>query len=98
MYLQEEFSEKALKEAETITLRDLLESPTFQSWIVSAMGNALRFRDQFKGSDSHIDEYTQFKVQRVTSEISHAQKLGLYQTTNNIIKQNKAQQLSNANR
>ena len=97
MYSTETLSSAALKDAEDITLRELLESPTFQAWAVSAIGNASRFRHQFKGTDSHLDEYLQFKIQRVINQVTHEQKVGLYQATNEIIKANKAQTQRRAN-
>ena len=97
MYSTETLSSAALKDAEDITLRELLESPTFQAWAVSALGNAGRFRHQFKGTDSHLDEYLQFKIQRVINQVTHEQKMELYQATNEIIKANKAQTKRRAN-
>ena len=97
MYSPETFTPSALKDAEDVTMRELLESPTFQAWMISALGNANRFRHQFEGSESHMDEYLQFRVQRVINQLTYEQKMSLYQATNEIIKANKAEQRSNAN-
>ena len=97
MYSPQTLTASALKDAEDVTMRELLESPTFQAWLVSAFGNANRFRHQFEGSESHLDEYLQFRVQRVINQITYAQKTALYQATNEIIKTNKAEQRANAN-
>ena len=96
MYSPETFTPSALKDAEDVTMRELLESPTFQAWMISALGNANRFRHQFEGSESHMDEYLQFRIQRIINQITYEQKMALYQATNEIIKTNKAEQRANA--
>ena len=97
MYLAQELAPEVLEAAEKITLRDLLESPAYQAWLMSALGNAHRFRLQFKGSDSHLDEYTQFRADRVFSAITSEQKQLSYEATNEIIRNNKQDRV-NANR
>ena len=77
-------------------MRELLESPTFQAWLVSARQRK-PFQTQFEGSESHLDEYLQFRVQRVINQLTYEQKMSLYQATNEIIKANKAEQRANAN-
>ena len=85
----------ALKDAEDVTMRELLESPTFrlgwsQPLVTQTVSDiSLRF-------ESHLDEYLQFRVQRVINQITYAQKTALYQATNDIIKTNKAEQRANA--
>lgn len=98
MYLKQEFAPEILEAAENITLRDLLESPAYQSWLMSALSNGSRFRLQFKDADSHLDEYTQFRVDRVLSAIPSEQKQACFDTTNLIIKNNKKERMSYAHR
>ena len=97
MYLAQELSPEVLEAAEKITLRDLLESPAYQAWLMSALGNAHRFRLKFEGSDSHIDEYIQLRADRVFSAITSEQKQLSYEATNEIIRNNKQDRV-NANR
>ena len=98
MYLKQNFAPEILEAAENITLRDLLESPAYQSWLLSALSNGSRFRLQFKDADSHLDEYTQFRVDRVLSAIPSEQKQECFDTTNLIIKNNKKERMDYARR
>ena len=94
LYRAPELAPEVLEAAEKITLRDLLESPAYQAWLMSALGNAHRFRLQFKGSDSHLDEYTQFRTDRVFSAITSEQKQLSYEATNEIIRNNKQDRIN----
>ena len=96
MYLKQDFAPEILEAAEDITLRDLLESPAYQSWLMSALSNGSRFRLQFKGADSQFDEYTQFRVDRVLAAIPSEQKQLCYSATNEIIRTNKKERRSYA--
>ena len=96
MYLKQDFAPEILEAAEDINLRDLLESPAYQSWLMSALSNGSRFRLQFKGADSQFDEYTQFRVDRVLAAIPSEQKQICYNTTNEIIRANKKERKSYA--
>ena len=98
MYLKQEFAPEILQAAENISLRDLLDSPAYQSWLMSALSNGSRFRLQFKGADSQFDEYTQFLVDRVLSAIPSEQKQLCFNATNEIIRSNKKERKSYANR
>ena len=98
MYLKQDFAPEILEAAENITLRDLLESPAYQSWLMSALSNGSRFRLQFKDADSHYDEFTQFRVDRVLAAIPSEQKQLCFNATNEIIKSNKRERMSYANR
>ena len=98
MYLKQPIAPEVLEAAEKITLRDLIDSPAYQSWLMSALSNGSRFRLQFKDADSHLDEYTQFRVDRVLSAIPSEQKQACFDTTNLIIKNNKKERMSYAHR
>ena len=98
MYLKQDFSPEILEAAENISLRDLLDSPAYQSWLMSALSNGSRFRLQFKGADSQFDEYTQFLVDRVLSAIPSEQKQLCFNATNEIIRSNKRERMSYAQR
>ena len=88
-----QLSERVLKAAEEITLRDLLDSPTAQCWIVSALGNQLRFAHLFEGSDTHMEEYLQFALNRAYMHIDKDEKQQLFEVTNTLIKSSKKEQL-----
>ena len=98
MYLKQSFSPEILEAAEKISLRDLIESPAYQSWMMSALSNGSRFRFQFKDTDTDFDTWIQFQVDRVMSAISSEQKQECFEITNTIIKNHKREKLSYANR
>ena len=98
MYLIQTFAPEILEAAEKISLREILESPAYQTWVISALSNGSRFRLQFKGSDSHLDEYTQFRVDRVLSAIPSDQKQECFEAANEIIKNNKRERKNYAQR
>ena len=89
MYLPQDLPEAALTAAEEITLRDLLESPSHQAWLLSALGNAAKFSNDFKGAESHLDEYLQFKAHKVFAEVPYEQRMASFQATNTLIRNHK---------
>ena len=97
MYLPQDLPEAALAAAEEITLRDLLESPSHQAWLLSALGNAAKFSNDFKGAESHLDEYLQFKTHKVFAEVPYEQRMASFLATNTLIKNHKLS-ANNANR
>ena len=97
MYLPQDLPEAALTAAEEITLRDLLESPSHQAWLLSALGNAAKFSNDFKGAESHLDEYLQFKAHKVFAEVPYEQRMASFQATNTLIRNHKISS-NNANR
>ena len=98
MYLKQTIAPEILEAAEKISLRDLLDSPAYQSWLVSALSNGSRFRLQFKDTDADFDTWVQFQVDRVMSAIASEQKQECFETTNEIIKNNKRERKSYAQR
>ena len=98
MYIKETFSPEILEAAEKITLRDLLDSSAYQAWTISALANGSRFRLQFKDADTSADTWIQFLVDRVVTGIPSEQRQECFEVTNTIIKNNKRERLSYANR
>ena len=98
MYLKQSIAPEILEAAEKISLRDLLDSPAYQSWLISALSNGSRFRFQFKGADSESDTWVQFKVDAVLSAIPSELKQECFDTTNLVIKNNKRERKNYAQR
>ena len=98
LYLKQSFSPEILEAAEKISLRDLIESPAYQSWLMSALSNGSRFRFQFKDTDTDFDTWIQFQVDRVMSAIPSEQKQECFEITNTIIKNHKKEKMSYAKR
>ena len=86
MYKKIEIEEHILEQAEKITLRDLLDSPAAQAWVVSALGNIARFRTQFEGHDTERDEYLQFLISKVGQQMGYQDRSDCYHTTGAIIR------------
>ena len=86
MYIKQSIAPEVLEAAEKISLRDLLDSPAYQSWLFSALSNGSRFRFQFKDTDSDFDAWIQFQVDRVLAAVPSEQKQECYQAINSIIK------------
>jgi hypothetical protein len=93
-YKPVDLPEQMLKDAESISLRELLESPSAQAWIVSALANCARHAHNFEGHDSHMDEYLQFRARKLVNQINHDDKMYLFTTTSDLIKQSKRADLS----
>ena len=98
MYSKQDFAPEILKAAENISLRDLLESPAYQSWMISALSNGSRFRLQFQGADSDFDSWTQFQVDRALAGIPSEQKQICFDSINEIIKNNRRERMNYAKR
>ena len=98
MYLKQPIAPEVLEAAEKITLRDLIDSPAYQSWLMSALSNGSRFRFQFKDTDTDFDTWIQFQVDRVMAAIPSEQKQECFEITNTIIKNHKKEKMSYAKR
>ena len=94
MYLKQSIAPEILEAAEKISLRDLLDSPTYQSWLISALSNGSRFRFRFKDTDTHFDTWIQFQVDSVMAAIPSEQKQECFEIANTIIKNHKKEKLS----
>ena len=98
MYLKQSIAPEVLEAAEKISLRDLLDSPAYQSWLLSALSNGSRFRFQFKDTDTHFDTWIQFQVDSVMAAIPSEQKQECFEIANTIIKNHKKEKMSYAKR
>ena len=98
MYLKQNIAPEVLEAAEKISLRDLLDSPAYQNWVVSALSNGSRFRFQFKDTDSDFDSWIQFQVDRVMAAIPSDQKQECFDTANLIIRESKKERKAYAKR
>ena len=98
MYLKQPIAPEVLEAAEKVSLRDLLDSPAYQSWLMSALSNGSRFRFQFKDTDTDFDTWIQFQVDRVMSAIPSEQKQECFDITNLVIKNHKRERQNYAQR
>ncbi|MFZ9095538.1 MAG: hypothetical protein ACO22O_12420 [bacterium] len=89
-----EIPETVLTAASNINLRDLLESPTFQAWLVSAVSNALGAANATSSSANDDDQYLQFKLHQMMRAIPYETRRECFGTTSRLIRERKAQRMA----
>lgn len=67
----EAIPENVLAASENIHLRDLLDSPTFRPWIVSAISNAVRASFASDEPAVEDDQFLQFKMHQMMRAIPY---------------------------
>ena len=90
--------EKVLVASENILLRDLLESPTFCYWAISAISNALQAGRCNCEELNEDDEFLQFKVSKIFNAIPVETKRACYKETATQVNNNKNARAETAQR
>ena len=80
-------SEEVLKAAEEITLADLLESPSFSPWLVSAIGNAIRLYTWIDGTDALQDKKLRFEMFEIFNSIPNEDRRACFQAVKTLVHQ-----------
>jgi len=78
-----------LAAAEKILLRDLLDSPTFQPWIVSALANGLNLAHRTGAEPDEDDQFLQFKLNQMVRAIPYEQRRHCFDETARMIRERK---------
>lgn len=60
-----------LANAERLSLRDLLDSPAFQCFLVSAIGNGLQNSHKFADVSDERDEFVMFRLDQIFKSIPY---------------------------
>jgi len=82
--------ENVLAGSEKILLRDLLDSPTFRPWIVSALCNGVNTAyDLGLSLDNEDDQFLQFKLKQMTRAIPYEARRECFDTTARLIRERK---------
>ena len=63
--------DNVLANAERLSLRDLLDSPAFQSFLVSAIGNGLQNSHKFADVTDERDEFLMFRLDQIFKSIPY---------------------------
>ena len=63
------FSEPVLTAASRLTLKDLLDSPSFQCFLVSAVGNGLQSFSKYSDVTDERDEFLMFRLDQIFRNI-----------------------------
>ena len=82
--------ENVLAASANIQLRDLLESPTFQPWLVSAVSNALNAAPSTNGDANDDDQFLQFKLHQMLRAIPYESRRECFGTTARLIRERKS--------
>ena len=73
-----EFPDSILERANTITLKELLDSPISQCWIISALTNASRHHIFHPEDMTPQDEVLGFKLTKLLEQIPHEERRELF--------------------
>jgi hypothetical protein len=82
-------SEEVLKAAKEITLAELLESPSYSSWLISAFGNANRLFHHIEGTDARQDKRLRFEIYEIFNMIPDTDRKACFSTVRDLVWQAK---------
>jgi hypothetical protein len=63
--------DNVLVNAERLSLRDLLDSPPFQAFMVSAISNSLQSMEKFADVSDERDEFLMFRLNQILRSIPY---------------------------
>ena len=79
-----ELPQDVIKAAEDILLSDLLKSPTFRPFTLSALGNSLRAQSKNTSTDED-DEFFQFKVRKIFQAVPPETKFNYWKAVRELM-------------
>ena len=90
-----DFPAELLKRAEQITLKDLLDTPFTQAWIISAISNAQHYSNNYavEGSDDKL----LFELFSLVRKLPRNELQTLFQQTTYLLKKNREERENNPN-
>lgn len=78
-----------LEKADRISLKDLLKSPTFQCFVVSAVGNGVRNAHAFSEITDETDEFLQFRMHQLMGAIPYETRRACFDEVGRIFRERK---------
>ena len=81
--------ESVLEKADRVTLKDLLKSPTFQCFVVSAVGNGVRNAHLFSEVINEADEFLQFRMHQLMGAIPYETRRACFDEVGRIFRERK---------
>ena len=81
--------ESVLEKADRVTLKDLLKSPTFQCFVVSAVGNGVRNAHLFTEVIDEADEFLQFRMHQLMGAIPYETRRACFDEVGRIFRERK---------
>ncbi len=92
MYKKIQLPPEVLEAASEMTVADLLDSPTAQVWIISALGNVPRFHQNFETKGvTKQDAFLRFIIQSIQESIPVKLRHKAYAVTCELIRERKDQ-------
>jgi len=86
---QNALPDKVLDASEKILLRDLLESPTFGAWLISAISNGLSTAELTCVPADDNDQYLQFRLHQILRAIPYETRRECFDVTGRLIRARK---------
>ena len=81
--------EGALSSADRLTLKDLLDSPSFQCFVVSALGNGIQHAHKFSEVMDEKDEFLQFRLHQLMNSIPYETRRACFDEVGRIFRERK---------
>jgi hypothetical protein len=81
--------DRVLEKAQNISLKDLLDSPAFQCFVVSAVGNGVRNAHAFSEVADEKDEFLQFRMHQLMSAIPYETRRACFDEVGRIFRERK---------
>lgn len=81
--------EKALSSAERLTVKDLLGSPSFQCFVISALGNGIQNAHKFMEVMDEKDEFLQFRMHQIMNAIPYETRRACFDEVGRIFRERK---------
>ena len=90
-----DFPAEVLASAEKITLKDLIDTPFSQAWIISAISNAQHYADNYavEGGDDRLV----FELFSLVRKLPRNERQTLFQQTTYLLKKNREERENNPN-
>jgi len=81
--------DSALSVADRLTLKDLLDSPSFQCFVVSALGNGIQNAHKFGEVMDEKDEFLQFRMHQIMNAIPYETRRACFDEVGRIFRERK---------
>lgn len=86
--------DESLELADQYTLKDLLECPAFQAFLVSAIGNGVRHFDKFSDVVDDRDELLMFRLEKFMRSIPYDVRNACFEKVGTLIREWKERGIS----
>ena len=81
--------EKVIEATDSILLSDLLKSPSFRHFVLSALGNGVKLRDGSTNLTDEDDSFLRFKVDEIVRSIPEDDRKDYFFESGRLIREHK---------